>query len=373
MHPFTPPPELTTALELDAYWMQLALQQAQAALAAGEVPVGAVVVCADQCVATGHNAPRSSCDPTAHAEIVALRAAAAQRGNYRLDDCVLYVTLEPCSMCAGAILQARLQRVVYAVSDPKTGAAGSVCNLFELRQLNHQTTLSSGALAADSAALLQAFFLQRRRAQRHSRLGRALRDNALRTPEACFSALPPAPLPSFFIHDLPSLNGLRLHYLDSGGAEAQSSGSLTRAWLLLHGTADWSQVWHAAIAQQHWPGRVVCPDLIGFGKSDKPKKVSAHRLAWHADILFELASRLQLVRPQVLAPRSQQCLVEQLLGRPQTADWSLRWVDLPALAGDALRAPFPDAGHQAALRAFSGLTIGARPLSADCPSKSPPL
>ena len=142
--------------------MQLALDQALLAAQAGEVPVGAVVVQDGQVIATGRNAPIEGHDPTAHAEISALRAAAQALGNYRLPDCTLYVTLEPCAMCSGAMLHARLKRVVFGAPDPKTGAAGSVINLFEQQQLNHQTALQGGVLASQSAALLKAFFSQRR-------------------------------------------------------------------------------------------------------------------------------------------------------------------------------------------------------------------
>lgn len=147
----------------DSDFMQLALAQARAAAAAGEVPVGAVVVRAGQVIATGRNAPITQSDPSAHAEIVALRGAALALGNYRLVDCELFVTLEPCAMCAGAMLQARLKRVVFGASDPKTGAAGSVVDLFVSQQLNHQTVVQGGLLAGESAALLQEFFRHRRR------------------------------------------------------------------------------------------------------------------------------------------------------------------------------------------------------------------
>ena len=113
----------------DEGFMQLALRQAQAAADAGEVPIGAVVVRAGQVIATGHNAPVAQIDPTAHAEVNAMRAAAQVLGNYRLDDCTLYVTLEPCAMCSGAALHARFKRVVFGASEPKTGAAGSVLDL----------------------------------------------------------------------------------------------------------------------------------------------------------------------------------------------------------------------------------------------------
>ena len=152
---------LSPPLTDDAF-MRLALAQAVVAASAAEVPVGAVVVCNGQVVATGRNSPIEGHDPTAHAEIIALRAAAKALGNYRLPDCELYVTLEPCAMCSGAMLHARLKRVVFGALDAKTGAAGSVINLFENSQLNHQTALQGGVLADEAAALLKDFFSQRR-------------------------------------------------------------------------------------------------------------------------------------------------------------------------------------------------------------------
>jgi tRNA(adenine34) deaminase len=148
----------------DQDFMRLALQQAQHAWALGEVPVGAVVVKDGEVVAAGFNQPIGRHDPTAHAEIVALRAAAEKLGNYRLPGCELYVTLEPCIMCAGAMMHARIARVVYAAPDPKTGAAGSVVNLFEQERLNHHTAVEGGVLADEAAAMLRGFFAERRSA-----------------------------------------------------------------------------------------------------------------------------------------------------------------------------------------------------------------
>ena len=152
----------------DIDFMRLALAQATAAAQSGEVPVGAVIVQGGKVIATGRNSPIAGHDPTAHAEIAALRAAAKALGNYRLPDCELYVTLEPCAMCSGAMLHARLKRVVFGASDAKTGAAGSVINLFDQPQLNHQTTLQGGVLADDSAALLKSFFYFRREEKRNN-------------------------------------------------------------------------------------------------------------------------------------------------------------------------------------------------------------
>ena len=150
----------------DQDFMQLALQQARHAWSLGEVPVGAVVVKDGEVVAAGFNQPIGRHDPTAHAEIVALRAAAEKLGNYRLPGCELYVTLEPCIMCAGAMMHARIARVVYAAPDPKTGAAGSVVNLFEQDRLNHHTAVEGGLLAGEASSMLRAFFAERRNAAR---------------------------------------------------------------------------------------------------------------------------------------------------------------------------------------------------------------
>jgi tRNA(adenine34) deaminase len=146
--------------------MQLALAAARDAQAAGEVPVGAVVVKDGVVIATGYNHPVGTHDPSAHAEMRALRSAAQVLGNYRLPDCELYVTLEPCAMCAGAMLHARLKKVIFGAYDPKTGACGSVLNLFAEPKLNHQTAVEGGVLADECGAVLKAFFAARRAAGR---------------------------------------------------------------------------------------------------------------------------------------------------------------------------------------------------------------
>jgi tRNA(adenine34) deaminase len=146
----------------DDFFMALALDLAKEARAAGEVPVGAVVVKDGAVVGRGYNRPISARDPTAHAEVIALRDAAEKTGNYRLADCWLYVTLEPCAMCAGAIMHARIGRVVYGTTDPKSGACGSVVNLFGEDRLNHHATVRGGVLAEEAARLLQDFFATRR-------------------------------------------------------------------------------------------------------------------------------------------------------------------------------------------------------------------
>jgi tRNA(adenine34) deaminase len=146
----------------DEDYMREALALAQQAAAVGEVPVGALVVSAGEIVGRGFNQPISGKDPSAHAEIMALRDAAGTLGNYRLAGCQLFVTLEPCAMCAGAIMHARIARVVYGASDPKTGVCGSVIDLFAETRLNHHTQVKGGILAVDAAQLLQHFFAARR-------------------------------------------------------------------------------------------------------------------------------------------------------------------------------------------------------------------
>ncbi|MGL4994735.1 MAG: tRNA adenosine(34) deaminase TadA, partial [Deefgea sp.] len=146
----------------DLDFMRAALQEAERAFALGEVPVGAVVVYRGEIIGRGHNQPISSHDPSAHAEMVAIRQAARHLGNYRLPECELFITLEPCLMCSGAILQSRIARVVYAATEPKTGAAGSVCNPFLEPKLNHHTHVEQGPCADESRQLLQRFFAQQR-------------------------------------------------------------------------------------------------------------------------------------------------------------------------------------------------------------------
>lgn len=331
--------------------MELALAQARAGAQAGEVPVGAVLVRrrpdgSAEVLAQAHNRPVASHDPSAHAEMQVLREAAQKLGNYRLDGCELFVTLEPCAMCAQAALHARVARVVYGAREPKTGAAGSVLDLFALPQLNHHTVVQGGVLAEDCGQVLQDFFADRRQQARQN--ADPLRDDALRTPEERFVGLPGYPWEPHYLSDLPALGGLRLHYLDEG---AQDAG-LT--WLCLHGKPAWSHLYRHMIPVFTATGhRVVVPDLIGFGKSDKPKKAAAHTLVWHLQVLTELMERLDLQRVVLVAQAGDplgDLLARHLPGR----FLGLFTVAPPDTDGDlAYDAPFPDQGHRAALRAFS--------------------
>jgi len=152
----------TSFFPRDEYFMRLALREADRALEHDDVPVGCVIVAAGEVVAAARNERELRGDPTAHAEVLALREASQRLDSWRLDDTVIYVTLEPCAMCAGAIVLARVPRAVYGASDPKTGAAGSVLDVLSEPQLNHRPDVAGGLLAEESAALLRAFFASRR-------------------------------------------------------------------------------------------------------------------------------------------------------------------------------------------------------------------
>jgi len=367
--------------------MAQALAQAHQAGTKGEVPVGAVVVREGRVIGVGHNRCVTRHDPTAHAEIEALRSAALALGNYRLDGCELFVTLEPCAMCAGAMLHARLARVVYGAPDAKTGAAGSVLDLFAQDRLNHQTQVQGGVLADDCAALLTTFFGARREETR--KLAQALRDDAVRTPEPCFDDLPGYPWPGHYLSDLPSLGGLRMHYLDEGPRQA------TRTWLCLHGNPAWSYLYRKMIPVFLAAGdRVVAPDMPGFGKSDKPKKDARHTFSWHREVLLEFVERLDLHRVALVvqdwggllgltlpmaAPQRYHALLAMnttlATGDAPLSPGFLAWramcaknpefdvarlfargnLHMAAQECAAYNAPFPDSGHRAAVRAFPAM------------------
>ena len=335
----------------DDTFMELALAQAHTAMIAGEVPVGAVVVRNGQVIAVGCNAPIGQHDPTAHAEIAALRAAAKVLGNYRLDDCDLFVTLEPCAMCAGAMLHARVKRVVFGAADPKTGAAGSIVNLFSEPRLNHQTEVQGGVLAEKCASFLQDFFKRKRELIKMT--SSPVRDDALRTPDSRFDPLTGYPWSPNYVSDLPTLAGLRMHYLIEGPRDAPLT------YLCLHGNSAWSYLYRNMIPVFLSAGhRVVAPDLIGFGKSDKPKKDAFHTFSWHRQVLLELVQRLDL-KNVVLVVHDLGGLLGLTLPLVDAHRYRGLLVMNTVLATDpecaGYGAPFPDRGHRAALRAFTSM------------------
>lgn len=373
----------------DAHFMRMALAEAHAAQAAGEIPVGAVIVREGQVIAQGRNAPIACNDPTAHAEIAVLRAAAQALGNYRLDACTLYVTLEPCAMCAGAMLHARVGRLVFGAADPKTGAAGSVINLFGNPRINHQTTVTGGVLAAACAQLLTGFFEGRR-----GKNPAPLRDDALRTPEAAFALAPPVTGEARYFLQLPTLAGLRLHAIDAGPHGAM-------ACLCLHDACTWSALFEPLVAELAAAGqRVIAPDLIGFGRSDKPKRAGGRPLRWHAQILSEMLDALHVSEIIVIAHGAATHLALQLaslrplcvraivrfpgatpsdrLGRPRNSRAGrvppdnaatlkrlrLHWIRLAPMHATTLLAPYPQPAYAAGIRDFlQALSDDALPTS----------
>jgi tRNA(adenine34) deaminase len=345
----------SAARQQDLAFMQMALQLAAEAAAAGEVPVGAVVVRNGSVVGTGRNSPIQTHDPSAHAEMVALRAAASALGNYRLEDCTLYVTLEPCAMCCGGILHSRLKRVAFGAADPKTGCAGSVLDLFAQPLLNHQTQVEGGLLAEQASVLLQGFFRQKRASRRA--LVVPLREDALRTPEHCFERLAGYPWAPHFVSDLPGLAGIRLHFVDEG---PRSNATI---YLFLHPVPGWSYSYRACIAEFLGQGmRVLAPDLVGFGKSDKPKREDAHSPEFHCQYLSEWLERLDLKNVTLVVPYADYLLAEGFLAQARNRIQSLLVQPINAVEEvdaevRALQAPYPDAGHRAAERAFLSLPM----------------
>ncbi|QXZ10520.1 tRNA adenosine(34) deaminase TadA [Comamonas sp. Y33R10-2] len=374
------------------HFMRMALEQARVAAACGEVPVGAVVVKNAQVIGRGRNSPLSANDPTAHAEVLALREAAQALGNYRLEGCTLYVTLEPCTMCSGAMLHARLDTVVYGAAEPKTGAAGSVLNVFGYPEINHQTQVLRGVLADECAALMAEFFQQRRK-EKKALEPHPLKDWALRNPAQVFDDLPHWPWQPKWRSDLPALKGLRLAVVDEGTASAPLT------WLCLHGSPGWGyefrHVMPALLAAGH---RIVVPDLPGFGRSDQPKKDSLHSAQWHQQIIAELVHTLDLHQVVLLAHGDggrlglavAQAMPERFLGAWLKDVWPLgklpersqQWVEQAARkpswdvakamaqiedrakaegadenaetdgVARAWNAPFAQSGHRAALKAW---------------------
>lgn len=347
----------------DERYMAEALALAQRAAEGGEVPVGAVVVHAGRIVGRGHNQPVGACDPTAHAEIVALREAARTLGNYRLEGCTLYVTLEPCAMCAQAALHARLARVVYGAAEPRSGAAGSVLDLFAQPALNAHTCVQGGVLAPAAAALMQGFFQRRRQQQRAQ--ATPLREDALRTPEAAFddawaraAALgwPREHHSRYWQREVPALQGLRLHALQVGG-DAQAP-----IVLCLHGPDGWWPQWLPWLAAQRGQARRWwVPDLIGFGQSDKPKKPAWHTLLRHAEVLAGWLGAQGVQACDVALAPGAEVLLPALRRLPGLHVQRVLTVEQGALLppGPWQQAPYPDAGHRAGPRAWA--VWGARP------------
>lgn len=353
----------------DEYFMQLALEQAKDAERAGEIPVGAVVVHDGKVVSVGRNRTIEACDPTAHAEIIALRAAAESVGNHRMEGLELFVTLEPCPMCAGAIFHSRLSRLIYGAPDPKTGVAGSVTNLFEIRGLNHQTRLTAGVLREQCTQQLQKFFLNLRLSKASQRT--KLRDDAVRPQVTTFSKY------HRFLESgeyWMSSDGWRVHYIDSRVLNPR------RNVVFLHDFPYWSYQCGEIFEKLRLSNfRIIAPDLLGCGLSDRPKRDDWHTVSNHAEIVRNLLKSLEIENLTIVASKHQSKLTEclaEILKIPdcnviQFNSKSLRWLDgyLNNISksvffnkfrkffkeaegdfGESFLIPFPDIGHSAILK-----------------------
>ncbi len=290
--------------ELDAHFMSVALAQAEEAAAAGEVPVGAVVVHHGEVIAVGRNRTLELNDPSAHAEVIALREAAQKLGSHRLPGLELFVTLEPCAMCSGTIFHSRLRRVVYGAADAKTGCAGSVTNLFALRALNHHTQVVGGVMEQACSVILQKFFESARHEK--AKAAEPLREDALRTPESAFAALDGMALPGRYAH---VADGYRMHYLDLQPEDPVAT------MVCIHDLPMWSYQftpWIATLLARGY--RLVLPDLLGCGLSDKPKKSSWHCVSAHAAALRSLWESLRLQPTHLVAVGKGRAIAQALVG-----------------------------------------------------------
>jgi tRNA(adenine34) deaminase len=355
--------------------MSLALEQAMEAELAGEVPVGAVVVQDGVVIARGRNRTIEWMDPTAHAEVVALKEAAIFCGSHRMSGLQLFVTLEPCAMCSGAIFHSRIDRVVFGAADPKTGCAGSVMNLFAINQLNHHAKVSGGVLSLESSSLLARFF-QRTRSRKSAALA-PLREDSLRTPEGAFVGLVSEDVPSSFCF---SSDGFRMHYRDLHPHGA------TKTILCLHDIPYWSEQMRPVALRLASSGyRTICPDLIGCGLSDKPKKPSWHSEDSHVRALLDFLSLLEATPSHIIALGDtanialalvrDACLINTKVIRVQLvleesselastrveSETPRKWTGvgtaylhgLDPNSRKIVLAPYPDAGHAAVLRGSS--------------------
>ena len=345
--------------------MALAIAQARLAEECGEIPVGAVVVKDGQVVGAGHNRTLADCDPTAHAEVVALRAASRALGNHRLSDCSLYVTLEPCAMCIGGILHSRLEHVYFGAYDPKAGACGSVVNLPAITQINHHCSVQGGVSESVCSEQLSAFFQKRRLERRRDR--RTLREDALRLPQGYLNAWMQQCVPLQWDH-LQSAGGLRLC-----GWENPNASSHARALVLcLHGAATWSYLYRDLLLSEIPDGlKVWAIDLPGHGASDKTKHGNELNTRFQLLVLEELLSSSDFDSVHILAHGTGCALAETLANKyrcvvhgltlcnpisctaPTKPPRSLKqlhaWMDtLSTGRGEftnAICAPYPDAGH----------------------------
>lgn len=259
-------------------FMQLALEQAKLGELAGEIPVGAVVVSNGSVVGRGHNRTIIDCDPTAHAEVVALRQAALAIGSHRLANCSLYVTLEPCPMCLGAVFHSRIGSLFFGAYDPKGGACGSVLDLASQPKLNHHCSVQGGIAQSECAQALSGFF-ERLRSQKRQ-VHRPLREDALRVMQGALDGFMPG-VRAVAMDDLESAKGLRVHLWTTPDTASVPEHGLV---LCLHGATSWACMFRELLQAAPVPGVAVWAiDLPGHGQSDKTKT------GWEFDRKFQLA------------------------------------------------------------------------------------
>lgn len=347
--------------------------------AAGEVPVGALVVNNGKVIGRGRNRSRELNDPSAHAEVLALREASLAVGSHRLNGAELFVTLEPCAMCSGAIFHSRLARVVFGAPDPKTGTAGSVIDLFSQRQLNHHTAVSGGVLKDQCQQILRSFFVSARKRKRLEEM--PLREDALRMSAQALPLCDDLPVKNSYLY---TNEGYRIRYLDLTVVAPMHTV------LCIHELGFWSfQVWTLMNRMARHGIRVIAPDLLGHGLSDRPKKMGWHSSSAHVSSLHELIKTLDMKPTHIVAIGNVQSVGEELgllLGLKTTAvlaivrdghqtssdpaetnrSRNLRRVcslskrqlndlaSLPDDVADAYMANFPDKGHAAVLDALTG-------------------
>lgn len=383
----------------DEDFMRLALDQAACGERIAEVPVGAIVVKDSQVIGIGHNRSIVDSDPCGHAEIIALRHAAKFLGNYRLDECTLYVTLEPCPMCMGAVVHSRIKRLVYGAKDPKTGAAGSFIDLAGNSKLNHHCSVTGGVLAQECSNVLSRYFQKLRDENRSERS--LLRQDALRLEEGVLRRLLTPfteSVQSKFSANLAHAQQLRIHYLATTNVDESQS-----VIVFIHGATTWSYVYRHALSLSQQVGfSAVALDLPGHGWSDKTK-----RGLIESDVGYQLAILQEFIdlfgnksihvvamdMACVLAMRLKQFAASKihsitLINPCLRADY--HYPDDPSLQRrfpasikqfsrllihqtnhrvdvvDALLAPYPDNGHFAALVAAATKEVSQKDELLDC-------
>lgn len=344
--------------EATGHYLRLALEQARLAQAAGEVPVGAVVVHQGRVVGTGHNACIAQHDPSAHAEVLALRAAGQALGNYRLSDCDLYVSLEPCAMCAAAMAHARIRHVVYGAADDQAGAAGSRLNVLADAGFKHRTSSQNAqdlaaipaTLKAELRQLLPDFFQAKRR--HHAQRPWPLAPQALRSADLAQRPWP-GPTGAFFMGLAPCPDW-RLYHWDLPA----TTDSPLPPLLLLHDADSQLADWASHLPQWQGQRRILGLDLPGFGRSDKPKKAPADGVDFYLSVLRHY---VQQQLGDAAAPLQLALLQPQHLLLPELARQLPQWLALaPLIAAPSASPPdrpyadwpFADAGHRACQRAW---------------------